>query len=163
MHTEVLRDLIIQSVALGLVISLAFSETLGLAAGGMVVPGYVALMIHQPTRIVGTVAVALATLGILKLLSTFAFVYGRRRIVFTILIGFGLGWLSRDLLVLQLGALHLEFQTIGLIIPGLIANWMERQGVVPTLAMMVIAAVLIRLLLMILSGGDVALGGEILL
>jgi poly-gamma-glutamate biosynthesis protein PgsC/CapC len=163
LHTEVLRDLIIQAVGLGLVISLAFSETLGLAAGGMVVPGYVALMIHEPTRIVGTVLVALATLGLLKLLSSFAFVYGRRRIVFTILIGFGLGWLSRDMMALNLGTLRLEFHTIGLIIPGLIANWMERQGVVPTLSMMLIAAVLIRLLLMILSGGDVALGGEILL
>jgi len=36
----------------GLVISLIFSETLGLAAGGMVVPGYLALMIHEPLRIV---------------------------------------------------------------------------------------------------------------
>jgi len=163
LYTEALRDLIIQSVGLGLVISLAFSETLGLAAGGMVVPGYVALMIHEPTRIAGTVIVSLATLGVLKLLSNFAFVYGRRRIVFTILIGFALGWLSRDLLVIHSKAFTLEFQTIGLIIPGLIANWMERQGVIPTLSMMVIAAVFIRLLLMILSGGDIALGGEVLL
>src|SRR6267143_394130 len=35
-----------QAVGLGLVISLIFSETLGLAAGGMVVPGYVALLFH---------------------------------------------------------------------------------------------------------------------
>lgn len=163
MYTEALRDLIIQSVGLGLLISLVFSETLGLAAGGMVVPGYVALMIHEPTRIVGTVVVSLATLGVLKILSSFAFIYGRRRIVVTILTGFALGWLSRDLLYFNLGDVHLEFQTIGLIIPGLIANWMERQGVIPTISMMLIAAVFIRLLLMIVSGGDVALGGEVLL
>lgn len=162
MYTEALRDLIIHSVGLGLVISLVFSETLGLAAGGMVVPGYLALMIHQPTRIAGTLAVSLATLGALKLISSFAFVYGRRRIVLTILLGFLFGWLSRDMLVLNLGSLRLEFQTIGLIIPGLIANWMEQQGVVPTLCMMIIAAIFVRLLLMILTGGDVALGGEVL-
>jgi gamma-polyglutamate biosynthesis protein CapC len=162
LYTEALRELIIQAVGLGLVISLVFSETLGLAAGGMVVPGYMALMIHQPGRIVGTILVALATLGALKIVSSFAFVYGRRRIVFTILLGFVFGWLSRDLLVLRLESLHLEFQTIGLILPGLIANWMERQGVIPTISMMIIAAVFIRLLLMILSGGDVALGGEVL-
>lgn len=163
MHTEALRDLIIHSVGLGLVLSLAFSETLGLAAGGMVVPGYVALMIHQPARVVGTVAVALATFGILKLLSNYMFIFGRRRIVLTILLGFFLGWLSRDLLVFRIDGQSFEFQTIGLIIPGLIANWMERQGVVPTIAMMVIAAVFIRLLLMILTGGDIALGSDILI
>ena len=47
-----------QAIGLGLAISLVFSETLGLAAGGMVVPGYLALMIHEPMRIAGTVATA---------------------------------------------------------------------------------------------------------
>ncbi len=163
MHTEALRELIIHSVGLGLLLSLAFSETLGLAAGGMVVPGYVALMIHQPMRVIGTIAVALATLGILKLLSNYMFIFGRRRVVLTILFGFFLGWLSRDWMVFQIGGQSLEFQTIGLIIPGLIANWMERQGIVSTIAMMVIAAVFIRLLLMILTGGDVSLGSDILI
>ena len=51
----------IEAIGLGLLISLFFSETLGLAAGGMVVPGYVALMLHHPLRILGTVGVSLAT------------------------------------------------------------------------------------------------------
>ena len=46
-----------EAIGLGLVISLMFSETLGLAAGGMVVPGYLALLIHEPLRIIGTVLV----------------------------------------------------------------------------------------------------------
>jgi hypothetical protein len=40
---------------------------------------------------------------------------------------------------------------------------MERQGVISTVAMMVIGAVLIRLLLMILTGGDIALGQDVLI
>ncbi len=163
MYTEALRDLIIHSVGLGLVISLAFSETLGLAAGGMVVPGYVALSIHEPARVLGTVLVALATLGFIKLLSTYVFIFGRRRIVLTILVGFLLGWLSRDWMVFRFENSTLEFQTIGLIIPGLIANWMERQGIIATISMMVIGAILIRLLLMILTGGDIALGQDVLI
>ena len=47
-----------QAIGLGLVVSLIFSETLGLAAGGMVVPGYLALMIHEPLRTAGTVVCA---------------------------------------------------------------------------------------------------------
>ncbi len=163
MFTETLQDLIIKSVGLGLLLSLLFSETLGLAAGGMVVPGYIALMLHDPGRLLGTILVALATFGAVKLLSSVAFIYGRRRIVFTILIGFILGLVSRDLLVFDINGINFELHTIGLIIPGLIANWMERQGVISTLSMMIIAAVFIRLLLMILSGGDIGLGGTELL
>jgi poly-gamma-glutamate biosynthesis protein PgsC/CapC len=163
LFTEVLRDLVMQAIGLGLVLSLVFSETLGLAAGGMIVPGYVALMIHQPLRIIGTIVVSLATLGVLKGLSRYTFIYGRRRIVFTILIGFVLGWISRETFHVHAGDHNFAFYTIGIVIPGLIANWMDRQGVLPTLSMMLIAAVLVRLLLMIVSGGDVGLGRELML
>lgn len=146
-----------EAIGLGLLISLIFSETLGLAAGGMVVPGYVALLVHEPLRLLGTIIVSLATLGSLKLLSRYALVYGRRRIVVAVLFGFVYGALSREFLVFHLRGGTLEFQTIGYIIPGLIANWMERQGVVQTLAVMVTTAVLVRLCLMLLHGGEVIL------
>jgi poly-gamma-glutamate biosynthesis protein PgsC/CapC len=142
-----------EAIGLGLAISLIFSETLGLAAGGMVVPGYLALMIHEPMRIVGTVAVALLTLGTLKLLSRYTLVYGRRRIVVAVLIGFIFGALSRDLLVFKLHDLPVDMRTIGFVIPGLIANWMERQGILQTVCVMTTTAVLVRLLLMLLNGG----------
>ena len=141
------------AIGLGLVISLIFSETLGLAAGGMVVPGYLALMIHEPLRITGTIAVALLTLGILKLVSRYVLIYGRRRIVVAVLIGFALGALSRDLLLLKVKGIPVDLRTIGFVIPGLIANWMERQGAIQTLCVMTTTAVLVRLLLMLLNGG----------
>ena len=143
-----------QAIGLGLAISLIFSETLGLAAGGMVVPGYLALMIHEPMRIVGTVAVALLTLATLKLLSRYTLIYGRRRIVVSVLIGFTFGALSRDLLVFKLHDVPVDLRTIGFVIPGLIANWMERQGVLQTVCVMTTTAVLVRLLLMLLNGGN---------
>ena len=157
MHTEAAREIIIESVGIGLVLSLIFTETLGLAAGGMVVPGYVALMIHHPLRIVGTILVSILTFLTMKYLSNYMFVYGRRRVVLVILVGFLLGWLSRELLVIQTNAITLELQTIGLIIPGLIANWMEKQGVIKTITTMVIAAIFIRLVLMLVTGGEVFL------
>lgn len=142
------------AIGLGLVISLVFSETLGLAAGGMVVPGYLSLMIHEPFRIVGTVVCALLTLGLLKLLSRYTLIYGRRRLVVAILIGFTFGALSRDLFLLKLREAPVDLRTIGYVIPGLIANWMDRQGVIQTLCVMTTTAVLVRLLLMILVGGN---------
>jgi poly-gamma-glutamate biosynthesis protein PgsC/CapC len=155
MHTEAAREIIIQSIGIGLVLSLLFTETLGLAAGGMVVPGYVALMIHHPLRIVGTILVSMLTFLTMKFLSQYMFVYGRRRIVMVILVGFLFGWLSREVLVIQTNVLTLELQTIGLIIPGLIASWMEKQGVIKTITTLIIAAVFIRLILMIITGGEV--------
>lgn len=160
MYTEAAKEIILQAIGIGLVLSLAFSETLGVAAGGMVVPGYVALMIHHPMRIAGTILVSLATYGAIRFLSQYMFIYGRRRTVLVILIGFLFGWFSREFLVIRTGSLTLELQTIGLIIPGLIANWMERQGVVKTISTMVIAAVFIRLILMIVTGGEVFLNEE---
>lgn len=145
-----------QSVGLGLVVSLVFSETLGLAAGGMVVPGYMALMIHDPGRIAGTILVSLLTYYFIRLLSNFMFIYGRRRTVVIIMVGFLFGWLSREFLMIGLpDGQTLEFQAIGYIIPGLIANWMERQGVLETITTMIVAAVVVRLLLMIFMGGRV--------
>jgi poly-gamma-glutamate biosynthesis protein PgsC/CapC len=145
-----------QAIGLGLVVSIIFSETLGLAAGGMVVPGYMAMMIHEPSRIVGTIIVALLTFAVIKILSNYMFIYGRRRTVLVILMGFLIGWLSREVFVFDIsGGRSLEFQAVGFIIPGLIANWMERQGVIQTLSTMIVAAVLVRLLLMIFTGGRV--------
>ena len=160
MHTEAAKEIIIQAVGTGLVISLIFSETLAVAAGGMVVPGYVALMIHHPLRVAGTVFVSILTFLTMKFLSNYMFMYGRRRTVMVILLGFLFGWLSRELLIVKTSSLTLEFQTIGLIIPGLIANWMERQGIIKTVTTMVIAAIFIRLILMITTGGEVFLTEE---
>ena len=142
------------AVGIGLVMSLIFSETLGLAAGGMVVPGYLALMIHEPFRIIGTIACALLTLGTLKLLSRYILIYGRRRIVIAVLVGFCFGSISRDLLPARGLVASVDVRAIGFVIPGLIANWMERQGIVPTLCVMSITAVLVRLALMLLNGGN---------
>ena len=142
-----------QAIGLGLVISLLFSETLGLAAGGMVVPGYLALMIHQPLRIVGTILVGLVTYATMRALSRYVMIYGRRRIVVAVLLGFCFGVVSRDLLTFRYHETPVDLSTIGFVVPGLIANWMERQGVLSTLCVMTTTAVLVRLLLMILNGG----------
>src|SRR5437867_8395419 len=117
-----------QAIGLGLVISLIFAESLGIAAGGMVVPGYIALYIHQPFLVLGTVIASLATLATLKVLTNYILIYGRRRIVLSILLGFLFGWTAKRFLVFSFAPYTLELKSIGYIIPGLIANWMERMG-----------------------------------
>jgi poly-gamma-glutamate biosynthesis protein PgsC/CapC len=146
-----------EAIGLGLVLSLIFSESLGLAAGGMVVPGYIALYIHQPFLVVGTVLASLLTLGTVRLLTNYILIYGRRRIVFAIILGFLFGWLAKNVFILSFPAYTVELKSIGYIIPGLIANWMERQGAVKTLCVMLTTAIIVRLILMLISGEVVSL------
>lgn len=153
-------ELLIEAIALGLVVSLAFSETLGLATGGMIVPGYVALALAQPPLAAGrtlavTLAVALATYGVVRVLSRYMLIYGRRRTVIIILIAFSLGALARALPIRLDDRTSVALTPIGYIIPGLIADWMERQGLVQTISSLVMASVIVRLLLILLTGAAV--------
>ena len=42
------------TIGLGIAFSLILSETLGVTAGGVIVPGYIALYLHQPDQILMT-------------------------------------------------------------------------------------------------------------
>ncbi|MEM9071779.1 MAG: poly-gamma-glutamate biosynthesis protein PgsC [Myxococcota bacterium] len=147
-------DILVVSIAIGIVVSFLFSEVYGLAAGGVVVPGYVALYLNEPYALLLTLLVALATFTFTKILSTFVIIYGRRRTSLTILVGFALGaWLARvEFLPQLLDADSDDITAIGYIIPGLVAIWFDRQGIVPTTASLAIAASVVRLVLLLIFG-----------
>ena len=44
------------SIGLGIIFSLVLSEALGVTAGGIIVPGYIALFLHQPIQVVSTLS-----------------------------------------------------------------------------------------------------------
>lgn len=150
-----MEELITLSISLGLVISLVFSEFLGLAAGGMVVPGYVALYLNNPLMVITTILLAYVTYFITTALGAITILYGRRKTVIMILIGFLLGWLVRTSDFLQLGNETLELNVIGYIITGLIAIWMDRQGVIETITTLITSSVIVRLVLILFMGKDI--------
>ena len=55
------------SIGLGIILSLVLSEALGVTAGGIIVPGYIALFLHQPVQVFSTFFVAILVLGIIKI------------------------------------------------------------------------------------------------
>lgn len=144
------------AIGLGLVLSLIFSEFFGLAAGGMVVPGYIALNLDQPVRLAVTLVAGFLTWACVRFFANFTFLYGRRRVVVTLLFGFALSRFCNEAANLvrenQMIPTLIAHQTtaIGIIIPGLLAHWMEKQGAVRTLSVMFTCAVLVRLLMMLL-------------
>ena len=138
-------------IGIGMVLSLFLTETLGVTAGGIIVPGYIALNLESPERLVITFGISIITFLLIKLLSQYIMVYGKRRLVLALLIGFLLGYLSRseNMITADLGTT--DFIVIGNIIPGLIANWMDRQGVLRTISTVLITAGITKLCIMTIS------------
>ncbi len=165
-------NLLALSIGTGLVVSLLFSELFGLAAGGLVVPGYIALYLTRPIDIAVTLVAALLTFFLIRIASTFVIIYGRRRTAVMILVGYAAGVFLNGALaalyevgsesvahtvtppgdaltLVTAGRSVMEAGVIGYIVPGLIAIWLDRQGVVPTFAALVTSAVVVRLLLIL--------------
>ncbi|MFH1490968.1 MAG: poly-gamma-glutamate biosynthesis protein PgsC [Pseudomonadota bacterium] len=152
-----MAEFVTLSIGIGLVISLVFSELFGLAAGGMVVPGYVALYLNQPVMVLLTLFSSYLTYFIVHALSSVMIIYGRRRTVIMILVGFAVGALIRSLGVIELPRASIDLDVIGYIIPGLIAIWIDRQGLVESFSALIIASTMVRLTLILITGGEMHL------
>ena len=138
-------------IGIGMVLSLFLTETLGVTAGGIIVPGYIAMNLESPERLVITFGISIITFLLIKLLSQYIMVYGKRRLVLALLIGFLLGYLSHSENIFTAGLGTTDFMVIGNIIPGLIANWMDRQGVLRTISTVLITAGITKLCIMTIS------------
>ena len=101
-------------------------------------------------------------------------IYGKRRLIFCVLLAFFIGAVIRelpdywsvvyphqDLYLIQKFIVWLneslskltgnEMIFIGYLIPGLIASWMDRQGVVITISTIIITSSFINLMLMVIG------------
>lgn len=159
-------NLLAVAIGIGLLLTLVITEAFGLAAGGLVVPGYMALSLLQPWSFALTILIALATFAIVRTLAVYIIIFGRRRTALMIVTGYLLGALV-DLLigggiVIDAGPMaasgaqagqataqpwFFEISVIGYIVPGLIAMWFDRQGVLATLSGLMLTAVLVRMCL----------------
>lgn len=155
-------NLLAVSIGVGLLFTLLLTEAFGLAAGGLVVPGYVALKLMQPFSVIITLLAAYLTYLLVRTLASFIVIYGRRKTALMILIGYLLGsffdLVMRSSLILSsttalsaagLAEQQVELAVVGYIIPGLIAIWFERQGVFRTLVGLFLTSVLVRLTLIV--------------
>jgi poly-gamma-glutamate biosynthesis protein PgsC/CapC len=140
--------MILTAFGIGIALGFLFFEITGLTAGGIIVPGYIALYINQPLRIVITLVISLLTFGLVNFASQFLILFGRRRFLVMILVGFLLRT-TFDSLQLYLPETGLDLQAIGYIIPGLIANEFYRQGVWKTVMALIIVSILVYFLLLV--------------
>jgi len=143
--------MLIEGVGLGMFFSFFFSEALGLAAGGIVVPGYFALTLSNPFRVLATVLLGIACALVAKVVSSFMILFGRRLFLFCVVLGYLLGYLTKVFPEIPLRAEVISIETIGYVIPGLLGYWIHRQGIIETLSTLTVVAVLVRLILIILN------------
>jgi len=141
------------AIGIGMVLSLFLTETLGVTAGGIIVPGYIALYMDDPIKILITLLVSVIVFLIIRFLSSFMLIYGKRRLVLSLLLGFILGYISK-LYFSDFNDTH-DLSVIGNIIPGLIASWMDTQRIARTISVILITSSIVAMILIIISGGQV--------
>ncbi len=128
-------------IVLGLILAIVFYELTDISPGGIIVPGMLAYYLYDPRRIVMTLLVSLAAYGLVRLLSSHALIYGRRKFAVHILVAFVIGaFLS--LVVRTWTMSWMDIPLIGTIIAGIIANEVSRQGIVKTYAALVFVVML---------------------
>ena len=147
--------MLIEAIGIGMFLSLIMTEMIGLAAGGIVVPGYIALVLHNPIQVVSTILAGIITFLIIKVISFYIIIYGRRLLIVSILVGYLIAYFTKISPMLAIDSLSLNIETIGFVIPGLIAYWIARQGIIPTLSAMIIVSSLVRLVIIIIHNGVV--------
>lgn len=130
-------------VVAGVAISLIFAELTGLSPAGLIVPGYIALSMQTPHRVVYTLAVAVAAWGCARLLSRWMILYGRRRFAVLVLLAFAI-----DTAVSSLGLLPHDPGLIGVLVPGIMAQEMEKQGLVKSLLSLAVVVGILVLIMM---------------
>lgn len=133
-----------QIIVLGVVVSIIFTELTGLSPAGIIVPGYIALCLRTPERVIYTIVVALLAWGTSKVLNNFIILYGRRRfaimIILSFSIDFSLGFIINGLPMPSL---------IGILVPGIMASEFEKQGVFRSLFSLGITVGIIGLIMTI--------------
>lgn len=134
--------MVIETLFIGLIIGFLFYEFTGISPGGVIAPGYFALYIQQPNKIIVTILIALAVWAVLEFCARNLIVYGRRKLLLALLLSFTLKILIEQW-VQPLQELPFDIQSIGYIIPGLIANEMSRQRFLPTISALGIVTIMV--------------------
>lgn len=137
---------------LGLVAGFLYYEWTGVSPGGVIPPAYFALFLHQPDRMAVTIALALVVCAAVRLLQRHTFLYGRRRLLATLLLGFAAKWLA-EMVVSPAVSAPFEIHAIGYVVPGLIANDMVRQRIMPTILSLGTVTIVVALAGMLLGIG----------
>jgi poly-gamma-glutamate biosynthesis protein PgsC/CapC len=119
-------------IILGVVFSLLFTEITGILPAGLVVPGYLALLIKMPEAIFLTFIISMLTYLIVYFgVSKVTILYGKRKFVAMITVAIILQYIIRMALPVDYSYIT-GLAAVGIVVPGLLANTIQRQGLTTT-------------------------------
>ncbi|WP_315121468.1 poly-gamma-glutamate biosynthesis protein PgsC [uncultured Clostridium sp.] len=140
-------------VILGIILSILYYEVTEISPGGVIVPGYIALFLDQPMKIILTILLSIVTLYIVNFLAEYTILYGKRKFAMMIIISFIIKFIFKEGVdYLSLSSI-ISISAIGYIVPGITAQEMDRQGVVKTVSSMLLVASVIKLIAMVMEKG----------
>ena len=154
--------LLIAGVVASVLVGLITFSKVGLRSGGFVTAAYLALVVPRPADLLFALGVALATWFVVtKLIMPRLLVFGRRKLSTMVLVGAILAWgaeetvrgLTDDSYIPWSG-----FTVMTLMVPALLANDAQRQGVERTLWGAAIATLGVYGALNVLTAGLTAVG-----
>ncbi|GEL08312.1 poly-gamma-glutamate biosynthesis protein PgsC [Salisediminibacterium halotolerans] len=122
------------AIVLGVLLSLLYAERTGIVPAGLVVPGYLALVFDQIIFVLTVVVISIITyLFVTQVIGRLSVLYGRRKFAAMLTVGVVLK-MTFDYTVPIVPFEVVELRGIGVIVPGLIANSIHKQGVLPTIS-----------------------------
>ncbi|MBQ0071513.1 MAG: poly-gamma-glutamate biosynthesis protein PgsC [Spirochaetales bacterium] len=136
------------TIALSVILGFVCTEFTGLLTGGLVSSGYLAYYFQEPTRMVSTLLVSILICLLVKALKCVMILYGRRRFMVTVVMSILAVHLIESFYYYG-ASINMDLRIIGYIIPGLIANDMEKQGILKTLGVVIVLTLVLRLLILL--------------
>lgn len=134
-------------IILGIILSIIFYEITEISPGGLIVPAYIAFYLDNPQRVIITILAGILTFLIVKFISNHAIIYGRRKFALCIMISFIIRVVLKYFniyIVNEYGLFILGGSIIGVIIPGIIAQEIERHGAIRTISSLLILSIFIK-------------------
>ncbi|AVQ28414.1 MULTISPECIES: poly-gamma-glutamate biosynthesis protein PgsC [Fusobacterium] len=134
-------------IIFGIILSIIFYEITEISPGGLIVPAYIAFYINTPQRIIITIIAGILTFLIVKFISNHTIIYGRRKFALCIMISFMIRLILKYFniyIVNEYEIYILGGSVIGVIIPGIMAQEMDRHGIVRTVSSLMILSIFIK-------------------
>lgn len=121
------------AMVVGTLLSLIYVEVTNFLPAGIVVPGYLALRMENPTVLLGIFLISIMTYYIVVYgIAKVTILYGKRKFAAMIVVAVLLKLIG-DVAAGNLFSGPVELEALGVVVPGLLANTIERQGVLVTL------------------------------
>ncbi|NYB73642.1 poly-gamma-glutamate biosynthesis protein PgsC [Sedimentibacter hydroxybenzoicus DSM 7310] len=119
-------------IVLSVILSLLFTEITGILPAGLVVPGYLTLLMKTPQAILMTLIISVLTYLIVFFgISKVTILYGKRKFIAMIIVAILLQFIIRT--VVPIDYIYIAgLGAVGIVVPGLLANTVQRQGLAAT-------------------------------